>query len=125
MSKTARHLRLALKQVFNQRRGTNEKVTKLATEGQLSSTFAQARINEAAAYEVAAQRVMFTEDFVDNELLDIPESELVELIKERQTLLTDQLMQAVSLNMGTADVQVLNGTKIALSVYLDCIKPGY
>ena len=125
MSTTAQRLQFAAKKVFNQSRNENAKIEKMLERGELSSHFAQANFNSAAAYEIAVQRLMLTEDFVDNELASLSEDEAVAMVDERITTLTDQLMHAISLNMNTADIQIVNGTKIALTVYQDCRKPTY
>lgn len=125
LNTTAQRLGLAAKRVFNQQRGEKAKIEKMVAQGELSSHFAQTNFTSAAAYEVAVQRLMLTEDFVDNELLGLPDDEIDQLVDDRITQLTEQLMQAISLNMNTSDIQLLNGTKIALAVYLDCRRKTY
>ena len=122
MSTIAQHLKLGAKQLFNQARATQAKLTKMIENGQMTSPFAQSAFNEAAAYEVAVQRLMFTEDFVDNELGEMDDDELTELILEREQTLIQQLMAAISPNMSQTDAQVAYGTKMALTIYSDATR---
>ena len=116
MTSTNRKFQLAAKELFNQSRGLNERVAKIVQDGQISSMFSAGVFTEAAAHEFAVNILTFTEDFIDNELEDIPEDELVSLLQERLVDLNEQLLSKISIKMSQSDIQDINGLKIVLKM---------
>lgn len=114
-------LQRAAKALFQKQRDTNAAVIKLAQLGQLSDLFSQTIFAEAAAYEVAVNRLTFTEAFVDNEMIKMSNIEITEICQERKQMLTEQMMSQVSAKMTETDTQHVNGLKLALNVFTSCL----
>lgn len=120
MNNTARNLNSAAKSLFNKHRETSAQVDQLVKNGHRADLFFQTALS-AAACEVAIQRLTFTEEFIDNELFDVPEDQLIVMLKERHHALATQLLDAIFLKINTIGLHEINGVKMAFAIFNSCL----
>lgn len=108
---------MAAKELFAQNRSLNAQVAKVVQEAQLSSMFSSTLITSAAAYEFAIKNLTFTESFIDNELDDLVEFEIVTMLEELLDEFNELLLSKISIKMTPSDIQDIIGLKILINLF--------
>jgi hypothetical protein len=92
----------------------------------LSGIFSQVHFSEAAAAEVALERIGFSVEFVNDEiagntLSDTTDEIILELCKEHKKSLSFNIGNQISLEMNATKIHEINGMNRALDLFKDIV----